>query len=132
MKTVQFDSFKIYHAVVYSFAIACSNLVYFIAQIIIQIVQVAETEFFFREDFLKEVRVMSRLLHRNIVRLLAICTEKEPFAMVTEYMEHGDLNQYLQDFDDEIKAAPGKRIIKLVNIVACFGCFLKYLKLNVC
>ena len=55
---------------------------------------------------------MSRLLHRNIVRLLAVCTEEEPLAMVTEYMEHGDLNQYLQEFDDEMKDAPGKRIIR--------------------
>ena len=68
--------------------------------------------FCYRNDFLKEVRVMSKLINRNIVRLLAVCTEEEPFAMVTEYMEHGDLNQYLQDFDDEMKAVPGKRIIK--------------------
>ena len=32
--------------------------------------------------------------------------------MVTEYMEHGDLNQYLQDFDDEMTPVPGKRIIR--------------------
>ena len=55
---------------------------------------------------------MSRLVHKNIVRLLAVCTEEEPFAMITEYMEHGDMNQYLQDFDDEMQSVPGKHIIQ--------------------
>nr|XP_039268971.1 discoidin domain-containing receptor 2-like [Styela clava] len=52
-----------------------------------------------KEDFLKEVKVMARLRDPNIVQLLAVCTEDEPFAMITGYMENGDLNEYLRGFD---------------------------------
>lgn len=48
---------------------------------------------------------MSQLKNTNIVRLVAVCTEDEPYAMITEYMEHGDLNQYLQGFDFDASAA---------------------------
>ena len=59
-----------------------------------------------RESFLKEVRVMSRLRHENIVRLLAVCTRDEPYVMVTEYMERGDLNMYLRRFEVDIPGKP--------------------------
>ncbi|XP_023377270.1 discoidin domain-containing receptor 2 [Pteropus vampyrus] len=48
-----------------------------------------------RNDFLKEIKIMSRLKDANIVRLLAVCTADDPLCMVTEYMENGDLNQFL-------------------------------------
>jgi len=48
-----------------------------------------------REAFGKEIKFMSRLRDENIVCLLAICTSGSPF-IVMEYMENGDLNQYLQ------------------------------------
>jgi len=41
---------------------------------------------------------MSRLRDENIVCLLAICTSGSPF-IVMEYMENGDLNQYLQKYE---------------------------------
>ncbi|XP_016897757.1 discoidin domain-containing receptor 2 [Cynoglossus semilaevis] len=48
-----------------------------------------------RNDFLKEIRIMSRLKDPNIVRLLAVCVDTDPLWMITEYMENGDLNQFL-------------------------------------
>ncbi|XP_041847424.1 discoidin domain-containing receptor 2 [Melanotaenia boesemani] len=48
-----------------------------------------------RNDFLKEIRIMSRLRDPNIVRLLAVCMDTDPLCMITEYMENGDLNQFL-------------------------------------
>ncbi|KAM3866493.1 discoidin domain-containing receptor 2-like [Diretmus argenteus] len=48
-----------------------------------------------RNDFLKEIRIMSRLRDPNIVRLLAVCVDTDPLCMITEYMENGDLNQFL-------------------------------------
>lgn len=47
------------------------------------------------EAFEKEVKFMSRLNHDNVVRLLGVCTGEESFIMM-EYMENGDLNQFLQ------------------------------------
>ena len=51
-----------------------------------------------RESFEKEIKFMSRLKDENIVCLLAICTSGSPF-IVMEYMENGDLNQYLQKYE---------------------------------
>ena len=50
-----------------------------------------------KEAFKKEVNFMSRLTDRNVIRILGVCYEDTPFIMM-EYMEKGDLNQYLQNF----------------------------------
>ena len=50
------------------------------------------------KEFMKEVRVMARLQHENVVQLLGVCDE-EPKCMVVEYMENGDLNQFLKRFN---------------------------------
>lgn len=47
------------------------------------------------EVFEKEVKFMARLNHDNVIRLLSVCTMGESFIMM-EYMENGDLNQFLQ------------------------------------
>ena len=51
-----------------------------------------------KEAFEKEVNFMSRLTDRNIIRILGVCYEDTRFIMM-EYMEKGDLNQYLQKFE---------------------------------
>ena len=50
-----------------------------------------------KEAFEKEVNFMLRLTDRNVIRILGVCYEDTPFIMM-EYMEKGDLNQYLQKF----------------------------------
>ncbi|XP_041098575.1 discoidin domain-containing receptor 2 isoform X2 [Polyodon spathula] len=54
-----------------------------------------------RNDFLKEIKIMSRLKHPNIVRLLGVCVCADPLCMITEYMENGDLNQFLSQREKE-------------------------------
>ncbi|KAK3697507.1 hypothetical protein QZH41_002097 [Actinostola sp. cb2023] len=49
-------------------------------------------------SFLKEVTMMSVLHHDNIVELLAVSTEEEPYGMIFEFMVNGDLNQYLRAY----------------------------------
>ena len=51
-----------------------------------------------KEAFEKEIKFMSRLNDDNVVRLLAICSMGSPFILM-EYMENGDLNQYLRKND---------------------------------
>ena len=51
-----------------------------------------------QKAFEKEIKFMSRLKDDNVIRLLGICTTGMPFIMM-EYMENGDLNNYLQQFD---------------------------------
>ena len=48
-----------------------------------------------RESFDKEIKFMTRLKHANVVRLLGVCRGTESFLMM-EYMENGDLNEFLR------------------------------------
>ena len=50
-----------------------------------------------KEAFEKEIKFMSRLTDKNVIRILGVCYGDTPFIMM-EYMEKGDLNQYLQKF----------------------------------
>lgn len=46
-------------------------------------------------DFLSEAEVMKRLDHKNIVKLIGVCTKNEPVYTVMEFMLYGDLKTYL-------------------------------------
>ncbi|KAK8775171.1 hypothetical protein V5799_031484 [Amblyomma americanum] len=46
-------------------------------------------------DFLSEAEMMKRFDHKNIVRLLGVCTTGEPVYTVMEFMLYGDLKTYL-------------------------------------
>ena len=50
-----------------------------------------------KDEFFREVTLMSVLTHPNIVQLLAVSTEEEPYGMVFEFMSGGDLNRYLRN-----------------------------------
>uniref|UniRef100_A0A3P9AJP3 receptor protein-tyrosine kinase n=1 Tax=Esox lucius TaxID=8010 RepID=A0A3P9AJP3_ESOLU len=54
-----------------------------------------------RNDFLKEIKIMSRLNDPNIIQLLCVCVSSDPLCMVTEYMENGDLNMFLSQREME-------------------------------
>jgi serine/threonine protein kinase len=56
---------------------------------------------------LKEVKIMSRLKDPNIIRLLGVCVQDDPLCMITDYMENGDLNQFLSAHQLEDKVAEG-------------------------
>ncbi|XP_034963247.2 epithelial discoidin domain-containing receptor 1 isoform X1 [Zootoca vivipara] len=73
-----------------------------------------------RNDFLKEVKIMSRLKDLNIVRLLGVCVRDDPLCMITEYMENGDLNQFLSghEMEDKLGGSPsGKPTIGYPTLV---------------
>ena len=84
-----------------------------------------------RETFDKELKFMSRLNHPNVVRTLGACMVDTPF-IVMEYMEKGDLNGYLQDFDtiEQGNAPPTDLTISvgtLVSMSAQIADAMKYL-----
>ncbi|XP_071005522.1 tyrosine-protein kinase ABL2-like isoform X3 [Oncorhynchus clarkii lewisi] len=53
------------------------------------------------DEFLKEAAVMKEVKHPNLVQLLGVCTLEPPFYIVTEYMPHGNLLDYLRECDRE-------------------------------
>ena len=71
-----------------------------------------------QQAFEKEIKFMSRLKDKNVIRLLGICTTGTPFIMM-EYMENGDLNQYLQQFNLLLdpNEAPSAKEITLVTLI---------------
>ncbi|KAM4710084.1 tyrosine-protein kinase Tec isoform 2-T3 [Discoglossus pictus] len=48
------------------------------------------------EDFIEEAKVMMKLTHPKLVQLYGVCTQQRPIYIVTEFMEHGCLLNYLR------------------------------------
>lgn len=48
-----------------------------------------------KKEYVSEVRVISRLRHRNLVQLVGWCHEKGEFLLVYEYMANGSLDSHL-------------------------------------
>ena len=64
-----------------------------------------------RADFDKEIKFMSQLNHENIVQFLAVCTQSDNPFIAMEYMENGDLNQFLQKYtmlEDDVALYPNQ------------------------
>lgn len=74
---------------------------------------------------------MSRLRDPNIIRLLAVCVESDPLCMITEYMENGDLNQFLshhelEDLGQDQECTTTIRLFKFGSLNACSVLFFQY------
>ncbi|KAH6819843.1 hypothetical protein C2S53_019221 [Perilla frutescens var. hirtella] len=77
------------------------------------------------QEFMNEVSVICKLQHRNLVRLLGGCVEKEEKILVYEYMPNKSLDVCLFD-----PTHPAKKILdctKRINIIDGIGRGLLYL-----
>ncbi|XP_042902665.1 discoidin domain-containing receptor 2 isoform X2 [Parasteatoda tepidariorum] len=78
-----------------------------------------------RADFFKEVRILSQLRDPNIVYVLGVCTQGDgPLCMVVEYMENGDLNQYLQQHVPETTGTLTFRPTGTPSKTLSYGCLI--------
>jgi serine/threonine protein kinase len=53
------------------------------------------------ESFLQEANMMKTLRHEKLVQLLAVCSDKEPLYIITEFMCNGSLLEYLREGDGQ-------------------------------
>lgn len=97
-------------------------------------------------EFLQEARFMSHLDHTNIVKLFAISMSQEPFVLIFEYMEGGDLKGFVQrragsmerrlifpdmylNRNDSTSSAdpPGLSVAELINICHQIACGMEHI-----
>ena len=55
-----------------------------------------------KKKFFHEAALMHKFNHPNILKLLGVCIEEEPFCMLFEYMDCGDLDSYLRNHNSKI------------------------------
>ncbi|XP_044801824.1 tyrosine-protein kinase TXK isoform X1 [Bubalus kerabau] len=80
--------------------------------------------FMSEEDFIEEAKVMMKLSHSKLVQLYGVCIQQKPLYIVTEFMEHGCLLNYLR----ERKGKLSKEILLSVCQDICEG--MEYLERN--
>ncbi|XP_040286814.1 inactive tyrosine-protein kinase 7 isoform X2 [Bufo bufo] len=72
-------------------------------------------------DFRRELDMFAKLNHNNVVRLLGQCREAEPHYMMLEYVDLGDLKQFLRiskSKDEKMKPLSTKHKVALCSQVA--------------
>ena len=48
------------------------------------------------KDFEREAEVLTNMDHKNIVTFYGVCIQEDTCMMIFEYMQNGDLNNYLR------------------------------------
>uniref|UniRef100_A0A8D1WCT0 Tyrosine-protein kinase n=1 Tax=Sus scrofa TaxID=9823 RepID=A0A8D1WCT0_PIG len=76
------------------------------------------------EDFIEEAKVMTKLSHSRLVQLYGVCIQRKPLYIVTEFMEHGCLLNYLRERKGKLK----KEMLLSVCQDICEG--MEYLERN--
>ncbi|CAL5332812.1 unnamed protein product [Camellia sinensis] len=70
-----------------------------------------------RKDFLNEVRALTEIKHRNIVKLFGFCSHARYSFLVYEYLERGSLAAIF-DKDEEAKELDWPKRVNIINGVA--------------
>ena len=73
-------------------------------------------------EFLEEAALIKKLRHPNVIQLYAVCSKKEPFYIITEFMKHGSLLDYLRGDGHSLK------LPQLIDMGAQVAAGMAYLK----
>ncbi|XP_022651468.1 high affinity nerve growth factor receptor-like isoform X1 [Varroa destructor] len=84
--------------------------------------------------FEREAELLTALRHHNIIRFFGVSTDREPYMMLFEYMQHGDLNNFLRDRapDGLVVSSPARPFcplsrLNLLDISAQIASGMEYL-----
>ena len=81
-----------------------------------------------KEDFIQEAKVVNQFDHPNILKLLGVCFDCEPFYIIFEYMNLGDLNSYLRSNANGVSLSSSNfNIQQLVHMAIDIAAGLEYL-----
>ncbi|CAM6117430.1 unnamed protein product [Calypogeia fissa] len=75
-------------------------------------------------EFLAEVKIIGQVQHRNLVRLLGWCHERDKLLLVYDYMPNGSLYQHLHNSTPGETVLTWSRRLKIVSGVATALAFL--------
>ncbi|XP_017783222.1 PREDICTED: tyrosine-protein kinase Btk29A isoform X2 [Nicrophorus vespilloides] len=68
------------------------------------------------DDFIEEAKVMTKLQHTNLVQLYGVCSKNRPIFIVTEYMRHGSLLNYLRKHEQSLSSNQGLLLDMCIQI----------------
>ncbi|XP_065159620.1 tyrosine-protein kinase Btk isoform X2 [Atheta coriaria] len=68
------------------------------------------------DDFIEEAKVMTKLQHTNLVQLYGVCSKNRPIFIVTEYMRHGSLLNYLRRHEQSLSSNQGLLLDMCIQI----------------
>lgn len=73
-------------------------------------------------QFIREVNLLSRLHHQNVIKFVAACRQPPVFCIITEYLSEGSLRAYLHKLEDntgkEKESLPLDKLIKMALDIA--------------
>ncbi|XP_037614857.1 tyrosine-protein kinase Fes/Fps isoform X2 [Sebastes umbrosus] len=75
-----------------------------------------------KSKFLMEARILKQYDHPNIVKLIGVCTQKQPIYIIMELVQGGDFLSFLRHESDSLKP---KMLVKMTENVASGMTFLE-------
>ncbi|XP_063729281.1 tyrosine-protein kinase Yes-like [Symsagittifera roscoffensis] len=79
------------------------------------------------DAFTKEAEILTKVKHRNLVRMIGVCAHEKPPLIVTEFCNGGSLIGFLRDSDGQ--KCSMKKLVKMIGQVATGMSYLETVKI---